>query len=546
MNSMRKFRILIVCPEPQGLSLLTSMLKSLGHIIEEAPTDRAAVRFMERNPINLVLASVDPGDAEALELLTYVRRKLSYVPVILMFARVHPERAKEALRLGAMAVLKYPVPAAELRAAVLQALEQCEAAPIDTLDQPAGAAGAFGPGQAARPLATATAQAQPPCVELFPNNGMTIPLSNNPQTPTGGQHGESSLAAIAQRPASQPEAVAHHVELAREIDLVTADPGLNQIIELAGTLAATRSSVLIMGEPGTGKSLLAHLLHLGGGQAGGPFVSLKASELGEPEREDEEVDVPAFHSASAISVWSEKLAQAQGGTLHVQEVATLPQEIQLQLFRELQFNDIDVASGHYRPTGRTGARFVLSTSDNLPAVVEQGKFRPELYHRISTFCLIVPPLRHRGADVELLAEHFRAGFAQEFRKDVVGFTRDALDALQRHDWPGNVRELKGVIQRAVARCSGPRITSTQLAPILNYQRQSRGGTASSSRPHLPMRIRPLKEALEEPEKRIIIQALQALNWNRQETARVLDINRTTLYKKMKKHGLLMDEPIWVN
>ena len=76
----------------------------------------------------------------------------------------------------------------------------------------------------------------------------------------------------------------------------------------------------------------------------------------------------------------------------------------------------------------------------------------------------------------------------------MGFTRDALDALQRHDWPGNVRELKGVIQRAVARCSGPRITSTQLAPILNYQRQSRGGTASSSRPHLPMRIRPLKEA----------------------------------------------------
>ncbi len=546
MNSMRKFRILIVCPEPQGLSLLTSMLKSLGHIIEEAPTDRAAVRFMERNPINLVLASVDPGDAEALELLTYVRRKLSYVPVILMFARVHPERAKEALRLGAMAVLKYPVPAAELRAAVLQALEQCETAPSDTLAQPAGAAGAFGPGTAARPPAAPTAQAQPPSVELFPNNGMTIPPSNNPQMPAGAQHGGSSLAAIAQMPASQPEAVAHHVELAREIDLVTADPGLNQIIELAGTLAATRSSVLIMGEPGTGKSLLAHLLHLGGGQASGPFVNLKASELGEPEREDEELDVPAFHSASALSVWSEKLAQARGGTLHVQEVAMLPQEIQLQLLRELQFHDIDVASGHYRPTGLTGVRFVLSTSDNLPAVVEQGRFRPELYHRISTFCLIVPPLRHRGADVEVLAEHFRAGFAQEFRKDVVGFTRDALDALQRHDWPGNVRELKGVIQRAVARCSGPQITSTQLAPILNYQRQSRGGAASSSRPHLPMRIRPLKEALEEPEKRIIIQALQALNWNRQETARVLDINRTTLYKKMKKHGLLMDEPIWVN
>ncbi|HWT77564.1 MAG TPA: sigma 54-interacting transcriptional regulator, partial [Candidatus Methylomirabilis sp.] len=443
---MCKFRILIVCPEPQGLSLLTSMLKSLGHLIEEAPTDRAAVRFMERNPINLVLASVDPADAEALELLTYVRRKHSEVPVILMFARVHPERAKEALRLGAMAVLKYPVPAAELRAAVLQALEQCEAVPIDTLAQPAEAAGAFEPGLPARPLATPTALAQPPSVELFPNNGTTIPLPNNPQMPAGGEQGGSSLAAIAQRPASRPEAVAHYVELAREIDLVTADPSLKQIIELAGTLAATRSSVLIMGEPGTGKSLLAHLLHLVGGQAGGPFVSLKASDLGEPEREDEELDVPAFRCASAISVWSEKLAQARGGTLHLQEVATLPQEIQFQLLRELQFLDIDVASGHHRAMELTGVRFVLSTSDNLQAAVEQGRFRPELYHRISTVCLIVPPLRHREADVELLAEHFRAGFAQEFRKDVVGFTRDALDALQRHDWPGNVRELKGVIQ----------------------------------------------------------------------------------------------------
>src|SRR5262249_41127582 len=128
---MRKFRILIVCPEPQGLALLTSMLKSLGHLIEEAATDRLAVRLMERNPINLVLASVDPGDSEALELLSYVRRKHSGIPVVLMFPRVHPERAKEALRLGAMAVLKYPVPAAELRAAVLQALEQCEAQPED-------------------------------------------------------------------------------------------------------------------------------------------------------------------------------------------------------------------------------------------------------------------------------------------------------------------------------------------------------------------------------------------------------------------------------
>ena len=133
----------------------------------------------------------------------------------------------------------------------------------------------------------------------------------------------------------------------------------------------------------------------------------------------------------------------------------------------------------------------------------------------------------------------------EFGKNIVGFTHDALESLTKYDWPGNVRELKAVIRRGVILCQGTRITSGHLASSLSYPRTTRGAT-TGSRPHLPLSIRPLKEALEEPEKRIIIQALQALNWNRQETARVLDINRTTLYKKMKKYGLLVDGPIWVN
>src|SRR6516165_7734466 len=128
---MQKLRILILYSDPAGLALLTSMLKSLGHKIEEATSDRVAVRLMERANIDLVLAGVDPLDAEALELLTYVRRKHREVPVVLLFPRLHPERAKEALRSGAMAVLKYPVPAAELRAAVLQALERSESRPTE-------------------------------------------------------------------------------------------------------------------------------------------------------------------------------------------------------------------------------------------------------------------------------------------------------------------------------------------------------------------------------------------------------------------------------
>ncbi|HKI16251.1 MAG TPA: helix-turn-helix domain-containing protein, partial [Isosphaeraceae bacterium] len=213
------------------------------------------------------------------------------------------------------------------------------------------------------------------------------------------------------------------------------------------------------------------------------------------------------------------------------------------LLRELQFRDYEATAG--RPVSSGEVRFLMSTSENIPALIDQGRFRQELYHRISVISLILPPLRHRGTDIELLADAFRARFSEEFHKSVIGFSRDALDALQRHDWPGNVRELEAAVQRAVALANGPRITSTHLASILSHSGQGRGRFATP-RPHLSMGVRPLKEALEEPEKRIIVQALQAYNWNRQETARVLDINRTTLYKKMKKYNLLIDEPTWAN
>jgi two-component system response regulator HydG len=190
-------------------------------------------------------------------------------------------------------------------------------------------------------------------------------------------------------------------------------------------------------------------------------------------------------------------------------------------------------------------RYVMSTRESLPALVEQGRFDQGLYHRINVISLMLPPLRHRGIDIELLAELFRARHAHEFRKAVTGFTRDALDILERHDWPGNVRELEAAVRRAVSLCSGPRITASELAPIINHHRHRRAD-AGTPLPQLRIGIHRLKEALEEPEKRIIIQALRAFNWNRQETARVLDINRSTLYKKMKKYGLLFDEPTCAN
>jgi DNA-binding NtrC family response regulator len=495
---MSKARLLIVHPEPSALTLLTSMLKSLGHEIDEAANDRVAVRLMERGGIDLMLAGVNPSDADALELLAYMRRKHRQVPVIFLFPSPNPARAKEALRLGALTVLRYPVPATELRAAVMQAL-----APLNSA-----------------------------------SNGAAAPA---PQPSLGSGSGRAPYPTAAAAPAPAP---APRPDLsARELGLIGDDPSLRQVIELTGTIAPTRTPVLIVGEPGTGKSLLARAIHSLSPRAEQPFVTLDASALVETLAEQERLGSNGNVLADSAVEWPAKLAQAHGGTLFLNEVSALPDVLQTQLLRALKDREPEDHGASHAPA--TDVRFLMSTSDNLLAMVEQGKFRQDLYYRISAICLKLPPLRHRGTDIEELAEHFRAQFAQEFAKNIIGFTHDALAVLTKHDWPGNVRELEGVIRRSVVLCQGMRITSGHLAPSLGHSRTART-SAMAPRPHLSMSIRPLKEALEEPEKRIIIQALQALNWNRQETARVLDINRTTLYKKMKKYGLLVDGPIWIN
>src|SRR5262245_43797882 len=234
---MLKLRIMILYPDPAGLALLTSMLKSLGHTIEEATNDRVAVRLMERNNIDLVLAGVDPLDNEALELLTYVRRKHREVPVILLFPRLHSERAKEALRLGAMAVLKYPVPAAELRAAVLQALELSEAKAPDASATSVATTGVGKPLTSSPTAATELAPAVSPrsVTHTPPIAAQVSPLSGGPVAPTALVGGT------------------HRVEqLAREIGLIGNDPSWRQVIDLAATIAVARTSVLVLGEPGTG------------------------------------------------------------------------------------------------------------------------------------------------------------------------------------------------------------------------------------------------------------------------------------------------------
>ncbi|WZO99393.1 sigma-54 dependent transcriptional regulator [Isosphaeraceae bacterium EP7] len=507
-----KARILIVLPEPSVHALLDSMLRALGHEIEQAPNDRVAVRRVERGGVDLVVAWADPDEPDALELLNFVRRKFARIPVILMFPKLNPERTREAVRYGASAVLRYPLSAVELRAAVTQALESFG----DSTDEPAAVS--------RPPVVQARPEALPPLVADFAKHFAQAQPAPAPMTLESPRPDGSSL--------------------------VGEDASFRQAVELASSMASSRNPLLIVGERGVGKSRLARKVHELGPWKDRAFIELGCGSLGSAQLERELLGHKTGGNGLDNGVYRPgALSLAQGGTIFLDEVASLSPHLQFQLLRVIRDSE-------FEPVGSTKAvradvRIIMSNREDLSVLVEQNLFRQDLYYRLGG-CLRLPPLRHRGFDVERLAEAFLARISETAGKRIVGFTPDALDRLRHHDWPGNVQELESLVQRAVNACQGGRITLNDLGltqPIRDIlPPQTTATLVPSAFPAAKQqeRIRPLKEALEEPEKQLIIQALTALSWNRQETARVLDINRTTLYKKMKKYGLLIDEPAWVN
>jgi DNA-binding NtrC family response regulator len=319
------------------------------------------------------------------------------------------------------------------------------------------------------------------------------------------------------------------------------DAGLRQALDLARAIAPLPSLVLIVGEAGCGKSLLARVIHELSPRHNGPFV-----EIGCLPREDATVDETLFGNG-ADSGGSErerrgKVVQAHGGTLVLEDVNTLTPIQQLKLFMTLK-EGRPVVGGLVRP-GRLDVRLILTSRSDDGANAVPGRFWQHLYTQNSCTTLRLPPLKERGTDVILLAEHFLARAAREPGRSGIGLAPDALEALRQYPWPGNVTELKTVIHKALAHCHGARIGPIHLG--LTAGKEAAAAVALKKRARWcrtgpDIRILPLREALAEPEKWLVLRALQARDWNRQEAADALLINRATLEKKMKKFGLYSGE-----
>ncbi|MFN0131673.1 MAG: sigma-54-dependent transcriptional regulator [Phycisphaerales bacterium] len=318
--------------------------------------------------------------------------------------------------------------------------------------------------------------------------------------------------------------------------IIGSDPRMLRTLELVRAVAPSRTTVLMTGESGTGKSLVAHAIHRASPRHAKPFVEVSCGSIPETLLESELFGhvKGAFTGAHADKVG--RFLAANGGTLFLDEINSASAAMQLKLLRVLQ-------ERRFEPVGSTqtvevDVRVVLASNQPLEGLVAQGIFRQDLYYRINVVGITIPPLRERLADVPTLAAHFLAFHSAELAKQVVGFAPEALAALCRYDYPGNVRELQNIIERAAVLTRSPTITLADLPDLGAGKRAAPTQAAASDEPWVPT---PLEDALREPERRILLRALVANNWNRQRTADQLRINRTTLYKKMKSLGIEGDE-----
>jgi two-component system response regulator AtoC len=307
-------------------------------------------------------------------------------------------------------------------------------------------------------------------------------------------------------------------------DLVSKNPAMQAVFDLARTAARSTSPVLILGESGTGKELLARAIHAESPRHHGPFVAVSCAALTETLLESELFGHERGAFTGAAARRRGHFEAAHGGTLFLGEVGDITPKLQLALLRVLETRQFMRVGG--REVITADVRIVAATSRDLPKAVAQGRFSDDLFHRLNVIALRLPPLRERREDIPLLVEHLLERMAAEHGRRVDGVSRDAMAILMAHDFPGNVRELRNMVERATVCGAGPILQVTDFGLDLL---------------HPPADLS--SASLESVERRHIASVLEQTGGNVSQTARILDIDRVTLYSKIRKFGLRERSPV---
>ncbi len=306
-------------------------------------------------------------------------------------------------------------------------------------------------------------------------------------------------------------------EIGPGTELIGRAPAMKKVFELIEMVAPTEATVLITGESGTGKEVVARAIHSASPRRFMPMVTIHCGALTETLLESELFghEKGAFTGAQCRK--KGKFEVADGGTVFLDEISDISLKTQTDLLRVLQEKEV-VRVGGNQPV-KVDFRCIAATNKNLEALVKAGTFRPDLYYRLHVFCIDLPPLRDRREDIPLLVAHFLNKFCMMTSRSVPQISQEALQVLMSHEWPGNVRELENAVERALVVCRGPEIKPSDFS----FQFQAEG--------------MPTGRTLEDVERVHIERILRETEHNLSRAARILDIDRTTLYNKLRRYGL---------
>jgi DNA-binding NtrC family response regulator len=332
-----------------------------------------------------------------------------------------------------------------------------------------------------------------------------------------------------------------HARLIREVEIlreeraerlgvdriVGTSESLQTALDLARRVAPTRSTVLVTGETGTGKELIASVIHANSPRAAAPLVKVNCAALPETLLESELFghERGAFTSADRLRIG--RFEQADRGTLFLDEVGDMSPATQAKLLRVLQDQQFHRLGG--TRVLRTDVRIVAATNQDLEKAIRTGEFREDLYFRLNVIGIRLAPLRERSEDLEALSRHFLAEFSRELGRPRSGFTQQALARIQAHSWPGNIRELRNVIERAVLMSDGERIEAEDIG----LPESSGGESGCDWRPELP----PEGVGLDQVERAVVLEALQRTRYVQKEAAQLLRISRRKLNYMIQRMGI---------
>ncbi len=314
-------------------------------------------------------------------------------------------------------------------------------------------------------------------------------------------------------------------------NLIGASAALRGVLDAVAKVADTDSTVLVTGESGTGKELIARALHYNSRRADRMFVTVNCGAIPEELLESELFGHVKGAFTNAVSHREGRFSVADGGTIFLDEIGDMSPTLQVKLLRVLQDRTFEPVGSS--KTLKVNVRVVAATNQDLEASIRQGRFREDLFYRLNVIPIRVPPLRERREDIPLLVHHFLAGVAKERQRKIDGIDHQALELLCAHDWPGNVRELENLIERLVVLRGEGQIGVEDLPDPF----RSAPPAPSPPAPKLPVSGLSFHDVVNRLETDLILQALERTRGNKNQAARLLGLNRTTLLEKIKKKGL---------